>query len=74
MCMGSKIYWHTLFDSKGSTDGDVNTSPPCDSDVLSPSRTGYAKKKIIMMPPEEKLKHFDSQAQAHEDNQEVGTV
>ncbi len=26
------------------------------------------------MPPEEKLKHFDSQAQAHEDNQEVGTV
>lgn len=25
-----------------------------------------------MMPPEEKLRHFDRRARAHEDNQEVG--
>ncbi|XP_044049982.1 tetratricopeptide repeat protein 23 isoform X2 [Siniperca chuatsi] len=54
----------------GSTNGDMNASPPRDSYVLSPSQTGYAKKEFIMMPPEEKLKHFDSRAQAHEDNQE----
>ncbi|KAM9352372.1 LOW QUALITY PROTEIN: tetratricopeptide repeat protein 23 [Symphorus nematophorus] len=54
----------------GSTNRAVNSSPPCDSDVLSPSQTGYAKKEFIMMPPEEKLRHFDSRAQAHEDNQE----
>lgn len=27
-----------------------------------------------MVPPEGKLKHFDSRAQAHEDNQEVDTL
>ncbi|XP_073327346.1 tetratricopeptide repeat protein 23 isoform X2 [Pagrus major] len=54
----------------GSTDGGVNTSPLCDSGVLSPSQTGYANKEFLMMPPEGKLKHFDSRAQAHEDNQE----
>uniref|UniRef100_A0A8P4K077 Tetratricopeptide repeat domain 23 n=1 Tax=Dicentrarchus labrax TaxID=13489 RepID=A0A8P4K077_DICLA len=57
----------------GRTNGAMNASPLCDSDVLSPSQTGYAKKEFIMMPPEEKLKHFSSRAQAHEDNQEVGT-
>lgn len=62
---------HTLFDSTRSVDGDVNASPPCDSDVLSGSQTGSAKKGFIMMPPEEKLKHYDNRAQAHEDNQEV---
>ncbi|XP_036961707.1 tetratricopeptide repeat protein 23 isoform X2 [Acanthopagrus latus] len=56
--------------SMGSTDGGVNTSPLCDSGVLSPSQTGYAHKEFLMMPPEGKLKHFDSRAQAHEDNQE----
>lgn len=58
----------------GSTDGGVNTSPLCDSGVLSPSQTGYARKEFLMMPPEGKLKHFDSRAQAHEDNQEVGAI
>ncbi|TKS73402.1 Tetratricopeptide repeat protein 23 [Collichthys lucidus] len=53
-----------------SVDGDVNASPPCDSDVLSASQTGYAKKGFNMMAPEEKLKHYDNRAQAHEDNQE----
>ncbi|XP_010732600.3 tetratricopeptide repeat protein 23 [Larimichthys crocea] len=53
-----------------SVDGDVNASPPCDSDVLSGSQTGSAKKGFIMMPPEEKLKHYDNRAQAHEDNQD----
>lgn len=65
---------HTLFHSMGSASRGVNASPPCDSDVSSPSQAGYAKREFIMMPPEEKLQHFDSRAQAHEDNQEVGTV
>ncbi|XP_076589084.1 tetratricopeptide repeat protein 23 isoform X1 [Chaetodon auriga] len=54
----------------GSTSRAVNASSPCDSDVLSPSRTGFAKKELIMTPPEEKLKHFESRAQAHGDSQE----
>ncbi|XP_030280889.1 tetratricopeptide repeat protein 23 isoform X2 [Sparus aurata] len=54
----------------GSTDGGMNTSPLCDSGVLSPSQTGCANKEFLMVPPEGKLKHFDSRAQAHEDNQE----
>nr|XP_020467433.1 tetratricopeptide repeat protein 23-like isoform X2 [Monopterus albus] len=43
---------------------------PCGSGVLSPSQTDCAKKNFIMMLPEEKLRMFDSRAQAHEDNQE----
>lgn len=58
----------------GSTDGGMNTSPLCDSGVLSPSQTGCANKEFLMVPPEGKLKHFDSRAQAHEDNQEVDTL
>ncbi|XP_040894541.1 tetratricopeptide repeat protein 23 [Toxotes jaculatrix] len=55
----------------GSTNRVVGASPPsCGSSVLSPSKTGYTKRDFMMMPPEEKLKHFDSQAQVHEDNQE----
>ncbi|XP_037622878.1 tetratricopeptide repeat protein 23 [Sebastes umbrosus] len=57
-------------ESMGSTTRDVTASPPCYSDVLSPSQTGCAKREFMMMAPEEKLKHFDSRAQAHEDNQE----
>ncbi|XP_041794586.1 tetratricopeptide repeat protein 23 [Chelmon rostratus] len=53
-----------------STTGGVNASSPCDSDVLSPSQSGYTKKEFITMPPEEKLKHFESRAQARGDNQE----
>ncbi|XP_039988212.1 tetratricopeptide repeat protein 23 isoform X2 [Xiphias gladius] len=33
-------------------------------------RLRYAKRDFLMMPPEEKLKHSDSRAQAHEDRQE----
>ncbi|KAI3370734.1 hypothetical protein L3Q82_007278 [Scortum barcoo] len=54
----------------GSASGAVNASPPSDSGVLSPSLTGRAKREFIMMPPEEKLRHFESRAQAHEDSQE----
>lgn len=58
----------------GSTDRGDDGSPNCSSNMLSPSKTGYSKRDIMMLPPEEKLKHFDSQAQAHEDNQQVGLV
>ena len=68
------MYRRNLFDSMGSSDGGVNTSPLCDSSVLSPSQTGCVNKEFLMVPPEGKLKHFDSRAQAHEDNQEVDTV
>ncbi|XP_069019647.1 tetratricopeptide repeat protein 23 isoform X2 [Embiotoca jacksoni] len=54
----------------GSSDRGVDVFPDCGSDVVSPSQTGCAKKEFMMMPPEEKLKHFDSRAQASEDNQE----
>ncbi|XP_056242954.1 tetratricopeptide repeat protein 23 isoform X1 [Seriola aureovittata] len=57
-------------ESMGSTDRGVDASPPCGSNVLSPSKTGYSKRDFMMRLPEEKLKHFDSRAQAHEDNQE----
>lgn len=39
---------------------------------MSASLLGNTKKDFIMMPPVEKLTHFDRRAQAHEDNQEVG--
>lgn len=60
----------------GNRSRAVDASPSCDSDVVSPSLMGYryAKKEFIMVPPEEKLRHFDSRAKDHEDNQEVGTV
>ncbi|KAG7216071.1 hypothetical protein INR49_007823, partial [Caranx melampygus] len=61
-------------ESMGSTDRGVDGSPNCSSNVPSPSKTGYSKRDIMMMPPEEKLKHFDSQAQIHEDNQEAHTI
>ncbi|XP_023120486.2 tetratricopeptide repeat protein 23 isoform X1 [Amphiprion ocellaris] len=48
----------------------ADVSPDCGSDVRSPSQTRCARKEFIMMSPEEKLKHFDSQAQASENNQE----
>ncbi|KAM7396674.1 hypothetical protein PAMP_019698 [Pampus punctatissimus] len=48
----------------------VDASPLCDSDVVSLSQIAYAKKEFTMVPPEEKLRHFDSRAQDHEDNQE----
>ncbi|XP_029290698.1 tetratricopeptide repeat protein 23 isoform X2 [Cottoperca gobio] len=57
-------------ESIGNTNRGVNASPSCYYDSLSPSQTGYAKKEFIMMAPEEKLKHFDSRAQAFEDNLE----
>ena len=72
---------HTLFDqtcrspeSMGSSSRVVNSSPPCYSDVLSPTQTGYAKKEFVMMAPEDKLRHFDSRAQAREDSQEVSAA
>lgn len=60
-----------MFDS---TDRGVGASPSCDSDVLGPSQTGYAEKELIAMPPEDKLRHFDSRARAHEDTREVGAA
>ncbi|XP_069567201.1 tetratricopeptide repeat protein 23 isoform X1 [Brachyistius frenatus] len=57
-------------ESMGSSNRGVDVFPDCGSDVVSPSQTGCAKKEFMMMPPEEKLKHFDSRAQASEDNQE----
>ncbi|XP_059191665.1 tetratricopeptide repeat protein 23 isoform X2 [Centropristis striata] len=52
----------------GSIDRAVNASPH--SNVLSPSQTGYTKKELILMAPEEKLKYIESRAQDREDNQE----
>ncbi|XP_034734705.1 tetratricopeptide repeat protein 23 [Etheostoma cragini] len=54
-------------ESMGCTNRDVEARS---SAVLSSSQTGYAKKELMMMAPKEKLKHFDSQAQACEDIQE----
>ncbi|XP_068578693.1 tetratricopeptide repeat protein 23 isoform X1 [Cebidichthys violaceus] len=56
-------------ESMGSTSRGVTASPPCYS-VLSSPQTGYAQRELIMMAPEEKLKYFDSRAQAREDHQE----
>lgn len=77
----TNVVIHTLFDqtcrspeSMGSTTRVVSSSTPCYSDVLSPSQTGYTKREFIMMAPEEKLRHFDSRAQAREDSQEVSAL
>ncbi|CAB1460714.1 unnamed protein product [Pleuronectes platessa] len=47
-------------------------TPPCSSD--SPAECSESvvslRGSFMMVPPEEKLKHFNSRAQAHEDNQE----
>ncbi|XP_065813351.1 tetratricopeptide repeat protein 23 [Labrus bergylta] len=47
-----------------STNSSVDASPPC------ASQTGCARRDFIMMPPEEKLRHFEGRAQNHEENQE----
>ncbi|XP_060891233.1 tetratricopeptide repeat protein 23 [Labrus mixtus] len=47
-----------------STNSSVDASRPC------ASQTGYARRDFIMMPPEEKLRHFEGRAQNHEENQE----
>uniref|UniRef100_UPI0037E991D6 tetratricopeptide repeat protein 23 n=1 Tax=Semicossyphus pulcher TaxID=241346 RepID=UPI0037E991D6 len=68
----ARLMLHSQTD-KNSTENTIrngDASPHCDSDMLSASQTGYAKREFIMMPPEEKLRHFDRRAQAHEDNQE----
>ncbi|XP_019934512.2 tetratricopeptide repeat protein 23 [Paralichthys olivaceus] len=51
-------------ESVGSSSRSVDDPPPCGS------KSGFTQRDFIMVPPEEKLKHFDSRAQAHEDNQE----
>ncbi|XP_042268096.1 tetratricopeptide repeat protein 23 isoform X1 [Thunnus maccoyii] len=56
--------------SPESINRGVDASPSCDSGVVSPSQIGYAKKEFIMIHPEEKLRHFESRGQDHEDNQE----
>ncbi|XP_029991826.1 tetratricopeptide repeat protein 23 isoform X2 [Sphaeramia orbicularis] len=56
--------------SMESISRDMDVSSDCGPNGESPSLTGYTKKKFIMMPPEEKLKHFDSRAQVHADNKE----
>uniref|UniRef100_A0A667Z2W3 Tetratricopeptide repeat domain 23 n=1 Tax=Myripristis murdjan TaxID=586833 RepID=A0A667Z2W3_9TELE len=53
-------------ESIGSTSG---ASPVCDG-VLSPPQRGFTRKESVLMRPEEKLKYFDSQAQAQADNQQ----
>ncbi|XP_075998690.1 tetratricopeptide repeat protein 23 [Genypterus blacodes] len=51
--------------------GTVAPPPPASHlDEKNPSLEIYNKKELIMMPPEEKLKHFESRAKALEDNQE----
>ncbi|KAM6937322.1 tetratricopeptide repeat protein 23 [Xenentodon cancila] len=40
------------------------------SDAPTPSQAGWDNKEFLMMPPEEKLKYFETQAQIREDNQE----
>ncbi|KAG7523028.1 tetratricopeptide repeat protein 23-like isoform X2 [Solea senegalensis] len=50
--------------------GSLDEASRCGSHASSSSKTGYIKRDFMMMAPEEKLKHFDSQAQVHEDNQE----
>ncbi|XP_058501220.1 tetratricopeptide repeat protein 23 isoform X2 [Solea solea] len=52
------------------SNGSLDEASRCGSHVSSSSKTGYIKSDFMMMTPEEKLKHFDSQAQVHEDNQE----
>lgn len=39
---------------------------------LGSNEVKFAKKELLMMPPEEKLKHFTNRAQDSEDNQQVG--
>uniref|UniRef100_UPI003AAFB94B tetratricopeptide repeat protein 23 n=1 Tax=Centroberyx gerrardi TaxID=166262 RepID=UPI003AAFB94B len=51
-------------ESSGSTSGATGASP------VSPSQTGYTRKESVIMPPEEKLKHFDSRAQTLADSQQ----
>ncbi|KAM9854766.1 tetratricopeptide repeat protein 23 [Aulostomus maculatus] len=46
----------------------IGASPPCDSDVARPSRTGHGKKGVTMMAPHEKLRYVERRAQHHEDN------
>ncbi|KAF7670297.1 hypothetical protein LDENG_00018660 [Lucifuga dentata] len=57
-------------ESMGSTSGAVAESPLCQLNVMNPSQTIYDKTELNMMLPEEKLKHFESRAQALEDKQE----
>ncbi|XP_053282317.1 tetratricopeptide repeat protein 23 [Pleuronectes platessa] len=47
-----------------SSSRSVDDPPPCGS------KSGFTQREFMMVPPEEKLKHFNSRAQAHEDNQE----
>lgn len=61
-------------ESMGRTSGAVGAPPASHSDAKKPSLETYDKKELIMMPPEEKLKHFESRAQALEDNQEVSKI
>ncbi|MED6231658.1 hypothetical protein ATANTOWER_002283 [Ataeniobius toweri] len=51
--------------------GGTNKGDRC-SDVRSPAEVKYDKDEYLMMPPEEKLKHFNCRAQVNEDDQEVG--
>ncbi|KAM4619092.1 tetratricopeptide repeat protein 23 [Polymixia lowei] len=57
-------------ESIGSTNVAIGASPVFDIDTASPSQTWFTKKESIMMPPAEKLNHFDSRAQALADNQQ----
>ncbi|KAM4573784.1 tetratricopeptide repeat protein 23 isoform 1-T1 [Odontesthes bonariensis] len=53
--------------SESSTEGmDAFT----DGSHVSSSQERFARKEFLMLPPEEKLNHFDRRAQATEDNQE----
>lgn len=70
-CLQLTITTRRVWQRGKNKNGDMDASAPCASDVMSASRLGR-KKDFIMMPPVEKLTHFDRRAQVHEDNQEVG--
>ncbi|CAK6951102.1 LOW QUALITY PROTEIN: tetratricopeptide repeat protein 23 [Scomber scombrus] len=57
-------------ESMGGNHRGMDAFSPCDSSVVSPSQIGCARKECMMMTPEEKLRHFESRFQDHEDNQQ----
>ncbi|KAM9377033.1 tetratricopeptide repeat protein 23 isoform 2-T2 [Pholidichthys leucotaenia] len=56
-------------ESTESADRAVDAFPDCGSDQMSYS-PAEKQKDFLMLPPEEKLRHFDRQARVSEDNQE----
>lgn len=63
-----------MFDSSSEgTNRSVDVSPASDPDMLSSAQAVHGRREFFMMPPEEKLQHFERRAQTLEDHQEVST-